>query len=663
MADREPTRKNPDLTPETEGLWADSTESSDAVQSETFGFDFDLSSAINETMGSANAGSPTDQPFDIVEDEIIVLDDESPLDHDPLAMPAAPAAAVPGEPVSANTVKANPVKASAVQANPIKVNPLAVGVGAASLIDAVKIKTAGAPSGETAKADESAPAQPVVSGVRGKSWTDRLLMRSVPSWLVSMILHVGVLMTLAAIQIEPVRDAIGVIVTAVSSDESQGVDEGLELSEPSVNEPAQASMDQAMASSSPSQFASADIALTDTASLVQPVEASVDVGTFGAMVENIVPSSALNASSSRISSSLMGRSAGSMKSELLERFGGNAASEKSVAMALDWIAKHQDRSGGWTFGHSAVCRGECKGDGDYNEAVNGATALALLPFLGAGQTHTEGKYKTTVLKGLTFLISRMKVTKDDVPHGSWHEPKGNMYSHGLASIVVCEAYAMTRDPNLLQPAQLAVNYIAYAQDPRGGGWRYSPKQAGDTSVVGWQLMALKSGAMGNLSVPSDCFRKADSFLNFISVNDGAYYGYDAPTSNFEGRASTTAVGLLCRMYLGWSKDRPGMKEGVAFLSKRGPNINDLYYSYYATQVMRQHGGEEWTKWNKAMRDGLIKVQETEGHAAGSFYMEKGPHHEHGGRLYCTALSTMILEVYYRHMPLYSEKSSDEEFEF
>ncbi len=436
----------------------------------------------------------------------------------------------------------------------------------------------------------------------------------------------------------------------------------MQLSEPNVSEPSTAAMETA-ASTSAAQFSAADIALTNTESLVQPMAATVDVGGLGAVVDSIVPSSALNASASRLSGSLMGRSMGSVKSEMLERYGGNAASEKSVAMALDWLARHQDSSGGWTFGHSAVCRGECKGDGDFHQAVNGATALALLPFLGAGQTHVEGKYKTTVLKGLTFLIRNMKQTPGEIPHGSWHEDKGNMYSHGLASIVVCEAYAMTRDPKLLQPAQLAVNFIVHAQDPRGGGWRYAPKQPGDTSVVGWQLMALKSGSMGNLAVPADCLRKADSFLNSISVNEGAFYGYDKATSEAANRPGTTAVGLLCRMYLGWSKDKPGMKAGVEMLAKRGPNLNDLYYSYYATQVLRQYGGDEWNNWNKVMRDSLIKAQETEGHSAGSWYIEKGAHHQQGGRLYCTALSTMILEVYYRHMPLYSEKSSDDKFEF
>ncbi len=653
MADREPSRKHSTETSPGDGAWADLTEPTDAIESETLGFDFDLSSAIDESL--AAAAPSTQFELNDTPSSDTVIDVKLATATDQAQAKSGKVATVKAEPAKAEPLKGEPLKAEPAKAANAKVSP-----DPASSVESTLLAAAATAA---SAADVSSATEAVSTAPRARNWTDRVLMRSVPSWLISMILHVGVLMTLAAIQIEPVREAIGVIVTAVSTEEADGIDEGVELTEPSVSEPAAASMDQAMASSSAAQFSTTDIALTDTASLVKPIETSVNVGNFGGMVENIVPSSALNASASRISGSLMGRSSGSMKSEMLERFGGNAASEKSVAMALEWLAAHQDRSGGWTFAHSAVCRGECKDDGNYEEAVNGATALALLPFLGAGQTHTEGKYKTTVLKGLTFLISRMKVTPGDVPRGSWHEAKGNMYSHGLASIVVCEAYAMTRDPNLLKPAQLAVNFIAYAQDPRGGGWRYNPKQPGDTSVVGWQLMALKSGAMGNLTVPSDCFRKADSFLNYVGVNDGAFYGYDAPSAKAEGRASTTAVGLLCRMYLGWPKDRAGMKEGVAFLSKRGPNINDLYYSYYATQVLRQHGGDQWTKWNQVMRDSLIKAQEKEGHAAGSWYMEKGPHHENGGRLYCTALSTMILEVYYRHMPLYSDKSSDEEFEF
>jgi hypothetical protein len=86
----------------------------------------------------------------------------------------------------------------------------------------------------------------------------------------------------------------------------------------------------------------------------------------------------------------------------------------------------------------------------------------------------------------------------------------------------------------------------------------------------------------------------------------------------------------------------------------------MYYNYYATQVMHHFGGSAWERWNKEMRDLLVESQATEGHETGSWYMDGG-HSEKGGRLYCTSMATMILEVYYRHLPLFREQSADEDF--
>jgi hypothetical protein len=477
---------------------------------------------------------------------------------------------------------------------------------------------------------------------------------AVPSWAISLTVHVAILFVLAAVSLDNVQKVISVL-QASTGDQEQSIDNfdlqgpTAPMDLPSSDEPISPPMVNTVVSMPE---------LTQPE--LTPMNTSFSELALNSMTENVLPSAMMSSTVSTMKSSLNSRSVAA-KSEMLERFGGNASSEKAVALALKWIADHQAPNGGWSFVHSAFCRGQCKEDGTKVKAVNGATAMALLPFLGAGQTHLQGQYKNTIKKGLGFLITNMKVTPGELPTGSWNEPDGTMYSHGLAAITICEAYAMTRDPDLLQPAQLSLNYLVYAQDQRGGGWRYGPKQPGDTSVVGWCLMALKSGAMGNLTVPPSTFRGASGFLDFVSTNNGAYYGYDKPTANIEGRQATIAVGLLCRMYLGWSKDNEALKEGVAFLDKRGPSTSDLYYSYYATQVMRHHGGPEWERWNTKLRDDLIKTQVSEGHAAGSWYASAG-HGKEGGRLYATSLATMILEVYYRHMPLYSDKSSDDKFE-
>jgi hypothetical protein len=223
---------------------------------------------------------------------------------------------------------------------------------------------------------------------------------------------------------------------------------------------------------------------------------------------------------------------------------------------------------------------------------------------------------------------------------------------------------MTHDKGLMGPAQLSINHIVYAQDPVGGGWRYAPRTPGDTSVVGWQLMALKSGHMAYLQVPPGTIQGAIKFLDSVSAESGSKYGYTGPG----GGQATTAIGLLCRMYLGWKKDHPGIERGVEYLSQIGPSKGNMYYNYYATQVMRHYGGDpgaegndKWDKWNKEMRDWLVNTQDMNGHQKGSWHMRGDHGSERGGRIYCTSMATMILEVYYRHMPIYGKQAAEDEF--
>ena len=284
--------------------------------------------------------------------------------------------------------------------------------------------------------------------------------------------------------------------------------------------------------------------------------------------------------------------------------------------------------------------------------------MALLPFLGAGQTHIAGDYQQVVGNGLDALLRQMKVKKN----GGSFEDGGVMYSHGLASIALCEAYGMTDDPRLQQPAQAALNYIVYAQDPQGGGWRYSPRTPGDTSVVGWQIMALKSGHMSYLNVPYSTVRGATYFLDRVQVNGGTGYAYVTDELNY--RPGTSAIGLLCRMYLGWKRDNEILKQGVARIAKTGPSNDDFYYNYYAAQLMFQFTnaeGEMWETWNNKLRDQLVASQDKQGHAKGSWLSQGGHGIKKGGRLMCTSLGTMTLEVYYRHMPLYRSETVEAEF--
>jgi hypothetical protein len=274
--------------------------------------------------------------------------------------------------------------------------------------------------------------------------------------------------------------------------------------------------------------------------------------------------------------------------------------------------------------------------------------MALLPFLGAGQTHELGTYRQTVADGLRWLRNDQKQDGSFRSIGS-----GNMYAHAQASIALCEALAMTEDPELREPAAQAIDYIVRAQH-NAGGWRYHPKSAGDTSVMGWQILALRSAQAAGLQIPGRVFELASGYLDTAQTDDvGGLYAY--MPNNRSHTPAMTAEGLLCRQYTGWRKGEAGFSVGSRYLLSNLPHRDrpNIYYWYYATQVLHHLGGDDWRTWNERIRETLIEMQETQGHVAGS-WTPVGGHANRGGRVYMTALAICTLEIYYRHAALYEE---------
>jgi hypothetical protein len=348
-----------------------------------------------------------------------------------------------------------------------------------------------------------------------------------------------------------------------------------------------------------------------------------------------------------------GRS-GATRKKMLSEGGGSTASEAAVARGLIWLQKVQNSDGSWEF------------DGSHKSKI-GATGLALLPFLAAGHTHKPSSeapdpkrdpdikkrnYHLTVRKGIEFLLGKLQ------PTGNFGT--SNMYEHAIAAMSLCEAYGMSADPKLRPAAQNVTNFIIKAQHS-AGGWRYSPGQAGDTSVTGWQIQALKSAHLSGLSVPQDVLKRATGFLDSVAYGDGSpasigsRYGYTEKS----GSMSMTAVGLLCRQYLGWGPKNPKLAAGVEVLKRQPPSKGnfDIYYLYYATQVVHFFGGDDWSVfWNPKIRDLLIDTQVTAGQNLGSWNPTQDHTGTSGGRIATTCLCLLTLEVYYRHLPLYKRDS-------
>jgi len=506
---------------------------------------------------------------------------------------------------------------------------------------------------------DSVPAAPQTVSVGDSRLTARLVRRafsSLPAWLVSFLLHLILLLILALILLPQITDMPSITIsTFVSPDDNEG---GMvRVEDPDFELEDDVPLAQELAEGDDEARDVLEKAKEDAKELIEdplPAQPRPDLDTIKDNITNRSgPLRSFAARDPRV------------RAEIVKKEGGTTLTEAAVSRGLRWLASVQNEDGSWSLKkYHQSSRSQNKGD-------MAATSLALLPFLGAGQTHEHGKYKENVTKGLLWILEHQKENGDlrdyeSVRAGRMPE-NAAMYAHGQASIVLVEAFAMTGDERFRSPCERAIKFIEKAQH-RQGGWRYQPKMSGDTSVFGWQLMALQSARSSQLGIPVDqsTVDLADQYLDrvgreyssrgdFADFPSGALYRY-LPNDR-EPSETMTAEAILCRMYLGWRRDNPRLSIAVKFLTDLYPpkrsNAN-IYYWYYATQALHHHGGRSWEKWNTKMREVLVLMQERRGRYPGSWDPGDFEWGGQGGRIFVTALAVCTLEVYYRHLPLFKQ---------
>jgi hypothetical protein len=406
----------------------------------------------------------------------------------------------------------------------------------------------------------------------------------------------------------------------------------------------------------------------------------------------------------------IGKRSGAARGEAAIARGGSPASEIAVERGLLWLARHQAADGSWsfmqphcidTFGNPGQ-RCECRGKGYIEGRTKASTAIALLPFLGAGNTHIDGPYKEVVYRGIEQLKASLDIELQELhPDAPEFVPTfvGDLYGYGITALVFAEAFSMTGDPDLERYVAALANFLTKHQHPLGG-WRYEPGQPGDMTVTGWQVIALKSSQIAGAPIHSDVFRDVDRFLTSLAPptpvargqarlatepgpeqeRDLTRYHYLASYANSttrEPNECTSAIGLLCRLYTGWQRNDPRLLAGVdQLLKSRAHPALQLYRNFYLAQLLLQADHPAWPHWNRRNRDYLVMMQASEAsltdprHPAfggkaceiGSWYlvnprgttkeMARDRHIAPAGRLAHTALAILTLEVYYRLLPIY-----------
>lgn len=336
--------------------------------------------------------------------------------------------------------------------------------------------------------------------------------------------------------------------------------------------------------------------------------------------------------------------------------GGSAQTEAAVGAALAWLAANQSSNGGWDAskfgaGQEQVVLGHNR-HGAGGEADTGVTGLAVLAFLGAGHSHLHGSYRTEVAHALEYLRQHQRA---DGSLFAGAELYARMYCHSMATFAACEALAITRDARLEPMCRAAVAYMLAMQHPTDGGWRYRRGDTGDTSQLGWVLMALKSAQLAGIDVPEATWTRSERFLR--RVRRGAYGGLAAYRPDGPPSRTMTAEAWYCHQLLrtgrGGAVNPLAIHETVASLEQELPSLSNrnLYYWYYATLALERHHHDSpedtasWESWNHALTTALVGSQQSDGSWDANTVWGG-----YGGRVYTTALSALCLEVYYRYRP-------------
>ena len=321
----------------------------------------------------------------------------------------------------------------------------------------------------------------------------------------------------------------------------------------------------------------------------------------------------------------------------LKESGGTEACEEAVVKALDFLQKTQNPDGSWDKTHPVAM-----------------TGFALLAYLGHCETPKSEKYGDTVLKAITYLVDNGMTNKEGRLTNKPETSIQWVYDHGIASYALCEAYTFCSKldvevPDLEKVTEKAIEMILDGQMDSGGWvYRYGKGGAGDNSVGFWQIQAMKAAkhtGIINESKLNKHAKRALKWLGSVQSPEGAIGYRNDPTRS----PYLTGGAVLCFQIWG-EGDSKEARKGIDYIDKHtkfewGNASSNLYYHYYNIQALLNHGGKEWDKYNKMVRDELVKAQNKDG----SWTQRVGSHGPINDHM-ATCLATLSLEAYYRFLP-------------
>lgn len=310
--------------------------------------------------------------------------------------------------------------------------------------------------------------------------------------------------------------------------------------------------------------------------------------------------------------------------------------DSAVARGLTFLARQQNADGSFDGGAPKVA----------------TTGLAVLAFLGAGETPGLGKHGLVVQNAIEFLLGKQAAD------GYFGTGDRGMYAHGIATLALAEAYgveslagsARVRTHAALEKAVaviVAAQNVAKSSPAFAGGWRYERNSTdSDLSLSGWNALALQACQADGLEVPKEARQHAIEFVLRCFDANGKGFAYQPGGG---AQAGDTGIGICCLHVLGAAESHAAKMDAATQFLVAHP-IDDAapypyYATYYITQAAFQRDAEAWARAGRPALERLIRTQDKDG----GWPIPKGS--QEPGRVYASTMAVQTLTIPYRLLPI------------
>jgi hypothetical protein len=294
--------------------------------------------------------------------------------------------------------------------------------------------------------------------------------------------------------------------------------------------------------------------------------------------------------------------------------------ETSYLKGLKFLVTSQQTDGSWS---------------DQYGREPGVVGLAVMAMLAHGDDPNTGPYKDAIRRGIRYILS-----KADAQTGQIGEQSRTMYSHGLATLALAEAYGAVDEPSIGPVLQRAVDLILASQKRNPlGAWRYQATSTdADTTVSGAQMAALFAARNAGLNIPDEAIEKGLKYYKTCQDSSGGicYSGPGGPNPTL------TAIGMLVYT-LGRQQDTPTYRAAASYFKQSfGQSANYPYYhEYYASQAAFHCDEQTWQAWNAANIVRMVRAQGPKGGWDNQF-----------GNTFGTSAALLSMALNYRYLPIY-----------